>query len=462
MARGFLTLGSGEALARLIGFGATAYLARRLGADGYGVIVLAMTIMAYVGRVSDCGLDLLGVHDVARDRDRLPVLMPMYLGARLLVGGVLVIVIVLLGLFVLPQPDGAIIAAMAFSLPAIALGTRWVHLGLEQTGNVSIARATTEVLTALLIVATVRGTGDASRVPIAQIVGEGVGAFILLRLLPSTSTTFRQLFQLSAVKEIYTRSWPLVLNALLGLVLFNSDFIFLRVFRDSATVGHYAVAYTLIGFVVNLGNSYTLTLLPAITRLRDDREGERRLYHNALAQVFAVGLPIAIGGCLIAHLMIPFVFGEAYRSAILPLQILIWSLPIALTRHVVQGIMIAHGRQKQMLRTSAWAAGSNLLLNVSLIPVLGMTGAAIVTVVTEAIRTIPMLRILHIDGLPMASLHRFWRTLAAGGSMAAIVTLSRFDTLWLVVATGAVVYLVALYLLGGIRLRGRALPELSV
>jgi O-antigen/teichoic acid export membrane protein len=421
-----------------------------------------MTIMAYVGRVSDCGLDLLGVHDVARDRDRLPVLMPMYLGARLLVGGVLMIAIVLLGLFAFPQPEGAIMAALAFTLGPIALGTRWVHLGLEQTRNVSIARATAEVLTALLIIATVHGTGDAARVPVAQIIGESVGAFLLLRALPSVSVSLRELFRVDVVRTIYRRSWPLVLNALLGLVLFNSDFVFLRLYRDSATVGHYAVAYTLISFVVNLGNSYTLTLLPAVTRLRDDRPAERRLYHNALAQVFAVGLPIAIGGCLVAHLMIPLFFGEAYRSAVLPLQILVWSLPVALTRHVVQGLMIAHGRQKQMLQTSSWAAASNLALNASLIPILGMAGAAVVTVLTEVIRTLPMLRILHTEGLTIAPPSRFWRTLLAGATMAAVVALGRFDNMWLLVATGAVVYALTLYMFGGIRLRGRALPELSV
>jgi Na+-driven multidrug efflux pump len=147
---------------------------------------------------------------------------------------------------------------------------------------------------------------------------------------------------------------------------------------------------------------------------------------------------------------------------VLPLQILVWSLPVALTRHVVQGLMIAHGRQKQMLQTSSWAAASNLALNASLIPILGMAGAAVVTVLTEVIRTLPMLRILHTEGLTIAPPSRFWRTLLAGATMAAVVALGRFDNMWLLVATGAVVYALTLYMFGGIRLRGRALPELSV
>jgi hypothetical protein len=73
-----------------------------------------------------------------------------------------------------------------------------------------------------------------------------------------------------------------------------------------------------------------------------------------------------------------------------------------------------------------------------------------------------MLRILHTEGLTIAPPSRFWRTLLAGATMAAVVALGRFDNMWLLVATGAVVYALTLYMFGGIRLRGRALPELSV
>ena len=418
--------------------------------------------MSYVGRLSDLGLDMLGVHDVAHDREQLPTLIPQYLGARLLVAGFLIATIVAAGLLVMPQPEGAVLAAMCFVLAPIALGTKWVHLGLERPGLAAAARSTQEILAALLLVATVNGPADLGRVPVAQIIGEAVGAYILLRALPRTRVSLREILSVDVVRTLYRRSWPLVLSSLLGLVIFNSDFFFLRYFRDSATVGTYAVAYLLTGFCVNLGHSYSMSLLPAITRLKSDRDAERTLYHNALAQVFAGSFPVAVGGCLVATQLMPVVFGPQYAAAAGPLQILIWSIPIALTRHVAQTVMVAHAEQKRMLAHAATAAGTNVALNLMLIPVWGMRGAAAVTVLTETIRVVPMLWDLQRAGLPMAPAARFVRVAAAGGVMALVLALCGFRNLWLAVATGALVYPVALYVFGGIRLRGATSPELSV
>ena len=128
--RNFLKLGAGEAASRLIAFGATVYLARTLGASTYGIIVLATAVLLYLSFITDCGVEMLGVRDVAADREALFGTLPDILGARLLAGIALILLTVGVGLAVLPQPEGAILAAYSFTLVVVALGTRWVHLGL--------------------------------------------------------------------------------------------------------------------------------------------------------------------------------------------------------------------------------------------------------------------------------------------------------------------------------------------
>ncbi len=458
----FFKLGIGEALARLVAFTATVYLARELGAGVYGMIVLATAILSYIGPVMDSGVELLGVHDVAHDPTRLPALLPSYLGARLLLAAVLIILVVGAGLLLFPQPEGAILAAYVFLLAPMALSTRWVHLGLEHTGTVSISRTASELVSALVIVIMVQEAGDVARVPLAQILGESLAAFLLMRALPRATSTVREFFRPAVVPTLYRRSWPLVLNALLGLVIFNSDFFFLRVYRDSATVGQYAAAYALVSFFLNIGKSYQVSLMPAVARALSEPDRGPGLYHNYIAQAFAGIFPVALGGCLVAQRLIPSVFGREYLPSVAALQILLWALPVALLRNVAQGVMIAHGRQTQMLKTSSLAAASNIVLNLMLIPALGMIGAAMVTVVTESIRTIPLLRLLARSGFPMAPPRRFGRTLLAGAVMAAVVAIVPFPSLWLAIPAGGVAYALALFLAGGIRFRRGALPELMV
>jgi len=460
--RSFLKLGSGEALARLIAFGATVYLARRLGADVYGAIALATAILLYLACVTDGGLEMLGVSDVARQPSRIAALLPSILVGRLGVAVTLAVLVTAAGLFLLPQPDGALLSSYALTLGAVAMGTQWVHLGLERPGSVALVRVGTELLAALLIVLLVRGPGDVAAAPLAQVIGQGAGAFIFLRLLPGNAAALRATLRPDVVVSVFRRSWPLVLHALLGLAVFNSDFLFLRVFRDSASVGYYAVAYTLVSFFLNLGVSYSMGLLPVLSRLRSVPDDERRLHDSAMAHVFAGALPVAIGGCLLAHQLIALLFGEGYEPAAIALQILVWSIPLSLFRNVAQAVLIAHDRQGQMLRTVSVAAGVNLVLNLLLIPRWGLAGAAVATLLTEAARAIVVLGYSRGAGLPFTSGRRFWRAAVAGAAMGAVLLLARSAPWWVRVALGALTYGAVLTLVGGLRFGRGGRPELAV
>lgn len=460
--RSFLKLGVGEAVARLIAFAVTVYLARLLGPGVYGVIVLAMAILLYVNCITECGIDMLGVHDVARDRRQLATLLPAYLGARLLVALVLILLLVSIGLSVFPQPEGAVVAVYAFLLLPLALGARWVHLGLEQSGKAALARVLSEGLSAILIVGLIRGPGDVARAPLAQLLGESAGAFLLLRLLDKQTVRLGARLRFDTIRTLWRRAWPVVGHTLLGLLIFNSDFFFLRIYRDSATVGRYAVAYTLVSFFLNLGASYELSLLPAITRLGKDPQAQRTLYGTAIAQAFTGALPIAVGGSLLAGPLMSLVFGGGYVAAATPLKLLIWCVPIALFRNVAQTGLIAHGRQDQMLRTAAWAAGVNVLLNALLIPFWGMAAAALITVLTEAVRTGLALRFARRAGLSLPAPRRFGPALLSGAVLAVVVGWLGSSTVWLAVAAGAAGYVLALVLLGGMKLQRGALPQLTV
>lgn len=458
----FLKLGLGEVAARLIAFGATVYLARTLGASTYGVIVLATAVLLYLAFIADCGVEMLGVREVAADRAALFGNLPEILGARLLAAIVLVGLTVGAGLLLMPQPEGAVLAGYSLTLFTVALGTRWVHLGLDQAGRAAAVRVGTEAVAAVIIVLTVRGPGDLGRVPLAQVVGECLGALVLLRLLPAGAARLKVRLQPAMVGKLLSRSWPLVVHALLGLAIFNSDFIFLRVMRDSASLGFYAAAYTLISFFLNLGTAYTMSLIPTLTRLREDPPGARGVYDTSMAQVLAGAIPVCVGGILVAGPLVTMIFGDGYAAATLPLQVLLLLLPLAFIRNVSQAALMAHTRQDQMLRTVAWAAGTNLVLNLALIPRWGMAGAAWATVATEGVRTLLALGYVRGLGLPMPHPRRFIRIAVAGGVLAGVVVAARSLPVAAVIAAGGIAYLVALTLLGGIRLRSGALPELTV
>ena len=461
VARSFFALGLGESAARLIGFIAMLVVARRVGASMYGVIGVATAIVLYLNRVVDGGIELgLGVREVARD-SRLDHFLPSILTARILVAAVVVVLVTLVGLVFLPQPDGMTLAVMALTLLAVGGGVRWVHIGLHRSGSAALAMLAGQAVAAVLMIALVHGPGDVVRVPALLLVGEGLTAIALLWWLGPAARRLPVEIRRDVIRPLLPRAGALVLSALLGIVIYNADFIFLRVFRGAAAVGYYNAAYTLVTFFLNVGTAYSLSLLPSLTRLSAVRGEQRRLYESAMAHVFTAGLPVALGGALLAGPIIALLYGPAYSAGSTPFRLLIWCIPLCLLRDVPLMALQAAGREGKILRVTILAAGLNLGLNFLLIPRWGITGAAVATLATEATRMALALAFVGREGYGVGWLARFWRAGLAGAGMAAFLVWGDLN-LWMAIILGGVIYAIVLTVLGGISWRRGRFPALTV
>ncbi len=449
VARNFLALGSGETISRIIAFGVTIYLARILGADGYGVIAFAMGITLYLSRIADFCIDVIGTKEVAKSPDQAGVLVSSVLSLRLALAALLTIVAILIAQLFLEEPERTILSIFFLTLIPIAANIRWVHLGLENARPIGLTRIAGEVLSLMIVLCIVRSKENLWGVPLAQVAGESCFAFLLIIVLRRSYGKIGLRWDLSVAWPIFVQALPLLGQCLLGLIIFNSDLIFLRFFQDSETVGYYAAAYTLNCFLTNVGFSYGMSLLPTLTRLGSKTEEEKSLYQTALAQVYAVCLPMAVGGCMLASQIISLGFGDGFADSIPALQILILSVPITMLRIVSSAALIARGRQGNLLKASIYSVVANLILNILLIPLFGIIGAAVSAVITECIMGLFIIKYATDEGLPFVSVRRFWRATAACIFMAAALTLFGPTSLMGGLALGIASYGLALMVLGG-------------
>ena len=155
-------------------------------------------------------------------------------------------------------------------------------------------------------------------------------------------------------------------------------------------------------------------------------------------------------------------FGTAYGEAVPALQILLWSVPFALAREVATVALVISERQKAVFRLTSGTATVCVALNVTLIPLLGLRGAALATVITEASRLALTLREVRLAGFALVSPSRLWRPAVAGAFMAGALFLLDPHALWVVAPAGMLSYAAGLALVGGVRLQGRGLPTLHV
>ena len=450
IARNFLALGLGEAVSRLLAFAATVYLARVLGASLYGVLGVSAAVILYLVPLADGGLDVgTGVRAVAKDPIALSRVVPAILTVRLVRALVLTLVVGTVALFVVPVPDGPILALYALTLIAAGSSSRWLHLAFDRAGTVAVVRSIGQLVTVALIFILVRGPSDVTRAPLAQFAGEIAASIVLLILLRRYGIRPTFVYDRAAAAPLLRQARPLVLGTLLGLTIFNSDLIFVRLFRDAEAAGFYAAAYLVVSFSVNLGLAYSMALMPSLARAATDRPAQRALYQHGLLHMVAGGLPIAVGGWVLALPLVVTVFGTAYSPAAPAFAILVWSIPLSLVRDIPIVAMITHGQERTVLRVTGMAVVLNIALNVALIPRFGMVGAAVATVVTEGVRMVLAFIAAQRYRLGFPSWRLVWRPFAAAAAMLVVLSWGAAMPVWGVVLLGAVTYGLVLMLIGG-------------
>lgn len=465
--RSFIALGSGEAIGRLVAFVAYLYLARVLGPDSYGVIAFAAGITLYLTKFADFAIEAVGSGEIARDPRAIARLAGPILGLRLAVAAGLIALSSVVVLATFPDPDRTILPLYFLTLIPVALSTKWIHMGLERALPVGAWRVVSDLLFAAVVLAFVRAPTDMWVVPMALVVGEGVGTAALYLRLKMEGRSLGLVWDPETAMPIFRRAAPLVGQILLGLLLYNMDVLFLRVLIGSEAVGWYAAAYMLISFLANIGMVYGLSLLPALAREAeaDEAHGERfvsiEMYHTALAHVFAVTLPVAVGGTFVALGVMRVGFGEEYFPSVLVLQVLVWVVPVAVFRNVPWSALIARDRQDLLMRATLYAVLLNAVLNLALVPTVGMVGAALATLFAEPLACGLMLYHAQKCGLPIIPLGRLLKAGVAVAAMAVALWWLDTDAVLPQLAVGVLAYGGTLAVLGGLRFR-RGVPVLDV
>jgi O-antigen/teichoic acid export membrane protein len=179
---------------------------------------------------------------------------------------------------------------------------------------------------------------------------------------------------------------PLALAAFLGLAYQQADKLLTNRLIGDAETGYLTAAFVIIFGLVEVLNTTVMTaVFPLLSRSHGDGRNpmfgfmvEKLGFFNVL-----IMLPIAlIVSIFAADLTVPL-FGEDFHPTADVLRILIWyALFQMVTSTLTYGFMVQN-RQRRYLLIRALGLGVNILLLVVLLPLLGVTGAAVASVCAE-------------------------------------------------------------------------------
>jgi O-antigen/teichoic acid export membrane protein len=242
------------------------------------------------------------------------------------------------------------------------------------------------------------------------------------------------------------------------LVVYGTiDIPLLEGFSGSETVGWYALAYRWVSMPVFFAASVATAFFPALSASGVKlTESFSRMANRALQIVVFVATPAAVGIAMTADTFLHLLYGTEFQQAVPLMRILALHIPIVGVDIILGSVVVAADRQRQWVLVGLAAAVFNPLVNLAAIPLTqnlfdnGAIGAAVVTVVTEAILLAGAIRLRPEGVLDRATTRSLGKMMLASLAMVPVVLALHPYAIGYQVAAGALTYALASFALGTI------------
>lgn len=217
---------------------------------------------------------------------------------------------------------------------------------------------------------------------IASLLVFAIAIALVLRRL-SLTTLIKQIPDEYPTTEMFTFNYKTIIYIFLLTSLYKVDQIMIAAFTGSRQAGYYRAALVLVGFLWFLPRSFQSLMIQSTSDYwaKNRIDVIEELATRTTRYVLLVTLLLAIGLGALAPVFVPLYYGSGAAPVVLPLLILLpGTVGFAVARPLLT-ITHAKGEIWILIAATGAAAGINLVLNALLIPLYGMTGAALATTI---------------------------------------------------------------------------------
>jgi len=365
-----------------------AILARYFGAEIFGGFIIVVTYGVFFALAMDFGLYLTTVRDISKEAERAEEILASNAGLRMTAGLFLLVALAALA-SVLPYTRevrwGLAIFALSVFIDSIANSYTPILQARMRLDFIGIIDVVNRLVVFSLVYLLSRSGGEfllvLSVFVVANLVNLALSLYFARRFVK-----IKLLYDLPAWGQTLKKSFPLWLVIAIGTIHFRVDTLILSFLKGSYDVGIYGLAFKVLELVFILPGLFLASVFPLMSEYVKSRKEElSTLMQKSFEVLLMLSLP-AIGGTLVlAPKLISFLGGEQYQPASLALKILILATLFSYLNGLFVHLIISLELQKRLLFTIAITVLINVLLNFLLIPRYSYNGAAVATVISEAV-----------------------------------------------------------------------------
>lgn len=380
MIRSFGVLAVGEGIARLLSFLAIIWMTRRLSLDGFGLVALGGNLVVWFAIIVNSSTERIGLRDASRAPERFKAILEPVLGVRLALSLIAMAILAVTALVVgKSAEDREVLLLFILVLPMLSLNLRFSLLAIGSARAVAVANVASQLLFAGGVFVLVTGPDDAIYVPLAQAAGELAFALILFVRVAPQFGLLRPRIDPPAWREHLNETAPLMATQTGSATINWFDSFLIAILLGQAQVGLYSAAYKPILFLSYSVALLFVSFLASYTAAQSD-EARYMLLSRTLRLSSTLSLAVAVVLSAGSSPLVSILFGEAYADSAVPLAILAWTIPLFAVGSVFGIVLISNNRQVVMMRNTLAGTALNVSTNFFAVPVVGIEGAAVVTV----------------------------------------------------------------------------------
>lgn len=251
-----------------------------------------------------------------------------------------------------------------------------IQQGLQQFKGANAVMLLDDVVSMLLVVPLFAGFGDGNLlIVVAAVGGTAASALLAIAMLVRQGIRPWPRFHRTIAVEAMTFGIKGHIGRMANMLTWRLDVMILSALASVEVVGCYAVASKVAELFRPISASLTFVLRPLIASLSVAQARVKGVYlyrRFFLINLAAVGVMAVIGGPIIIHF-----FGAEFASAVPAFQILLVGLAAHGGDGVLNGYNVGIGRPEFNTYTALVGLAVTIAGDLTLIPTLGINGAAI-------------------------------------------------------------------------------------
>jgi O-antigen/teichoic acid export membrane protein len=404
--RNIMSLLSGDAATRGIGFLISVYLARVLAPESFGVISVGMSVLAYLVLANGPGIQLVETRNAAATPGGLNVRTGAVLAMRIsTVVPLLALTAVVMIMGKTPEATRTAVLIFGVSLVPFALSLEWFFQGKEAFPSLTFSRIGNVLVYGLCCLAFVASSGDIVHAGLAFLAGNLTGVLWLGVLYVKRFGMPEFRWDPASWWAIFRENAPVGGAAFLAQSSVNLPPLVTAWYLGTVATGNYSAAMKLVLILLSADRLVNALFLPLVSRLVATKEEEvSHLLTVALKTMVVTILPALLMAYHLAMPAIAAVFGVDYGEAVPVFRILTGYVGLTMLNSLLVCTLLAYrktGAYSRIVSTGAlvFAAGAFVLT-----PILGLAGTAMSVVIGEAVDLVLLARaVARVVTLPRIS-----------------------------------------------------------